>query len=344
MALQMKQKTLIYILVFSLFPLKLLALDINNNLYTIFSLIKSNDDYRTYYIAEDRINLKGETENTEVFSQIRFYLGESQQYFSVSEAFFKYTGPYLHITFGKSYFEIGIPTFLNPLKFRRTINFLDITYNYEGFWNFKLDIFPTYFSSISFFVFPSVNNITNTDIGIWGTSSDLGFDISIGAFRTKEGNYRIFGSTKFDLVAGISLNTVLYLSNEIKDSRTELDIQLDYNLFENKLFLLGEYYYNGLGNDKYEEYVKSIYTPLKARHYLMFMLAWNINEFRRFNTWFLSNLNDGSKILCIWLEEKVTDILKVSPGILVPLGPDESEFSSREIGIFSTFIRLEGYL
>lgn len=112
--------------------------------------------------------------------------------------------------------------------------------------------------------------------------------------------------------------------------------------FESGLYLIGEFYFNGLGRAKYRQYSLADWLRLLSargenlgRHYLFFGSRYPIAELWNGSIFFIGNFNDRSGIVFPWLDFSLSDNAEVSLVGYLPFGRAGTEFGEFGSGGFA---------
>ncbi|MDG5816551.1 hypothetical protein QA601_15745 [Chitinispirillales bacterium ANBcel5] len=212
-------------------------------------------------------------------------------------------------------------------------------------------------SGVSLVVSPG-RDFAHSSGGIRVKTNVAGYDMSISGMRIMNADRALLGLPgKF--MAGVDLageignigiwaeaafNNPVYEEMEYKDldsSYFQVDLGFDYT-FNNGVYTILEYYFNGLGQDTKEDYNSRDLIHLLtgemagfAKHYLFGGVSYTFSNQFDFSAFVLGNLVDHSAMLLPSIKYLVSDNITIETGAQIGIGDKNlSEFG----GLFPNFL------
>ena len=265
----------------------------------------------------------------------------------------------VNIRIGKQQLPWGTGYTWNPTDIFNVKNALDPTYEKEGVNAFKVEL-PFTIEGMITAILGIDEDLGSSTKALKGKYHILGFDLSLSFVEKEQVGFdyissgelsekrRLFGVDFSGQVLGLGVwgegaRNVM----EDSDNFGQHLLGADYTL-ENGLYLMGEYYKNGLGKTDKKHYDFNDWMRLLGdegqnlgKDYLFFGERYPIGELWTWANYLVINLNDTSGVFFPWFDYSLGDNTELSFVGYIPFGKRETEFGEFGIGGFA---RIRVYL
>lgn len=262
---------------------------------------------------------------------------------------------YKHFNFriGKQPIALGSGYAWNPTDIYNTKNIFDPTYEKKGVNAIKLEL--PFSSEGMFTTIISPGETWKTSIkSVYLKQFWLGYDFEISYAQKQHtqansgytDNRNLFGFSFSGTLLGLGIwsETAFNKFSKSDDYFQEV-LGTDFT-FENGLYLMSEFYYNGLGKKNKSDYQFGDWIDLFAkgnnlgRDYLYLGASYPIGDFIECSTYLITNINDKSFYAIPGLTLSISDNADITLTTNIPYGIDNSEFSMLKK---SVALRLKAY-
>ncbi|MBD3377579.1 hypothetical protein GF406_21300 [candidate division KSB1 bacterium] len=265
---------------------------------------------------------------------------------------------HMNVRIGKQQLPWGTGYAWNPTDLFNDKNLLDPTYEKTGINALKVEI-PWGQMGL----FTGIVSVGET----WSTSTRAlkikkyiaGFDVSLSYAEKSQSDYdyqtffessqkrRLLGADFSGALFGLGIwgegatNRMYYDKNY-----TQVLMGMDYT-FENGLYLMAEYYHNGLGKPNKQNYTFSDWMNMLgpegenlAQNYVYLGEMYPLTELLNGSTYLILNIDDGSGLFFPWFDFSLNDNSEILLVGYLPFGSKESEFGEFGAG---GFVRVRVY-
>ena len=285
------------------------------------------------------------------------YVINSKDEMFLDNAFLSLYQKHFNLRIGKQQIALGTGYAWNPSDIYNAKNILDPTYEKKGVNAIKLEI-PFSSEGMISSIVAIGENWEKTTKSAHLKQFLFGYDFELSYAREQHSWVDYISMNKNaedrDLIA-FSFSGALFeigtwsetAFNKLSDSDNYFQgiIGADFT-FENGLYLMSEYYYNGLGEQDESDYQFADWMNLFAdgtnlgRDYLYLGESYPIAELIEWSNYLIVNLNDKSFTYTPWLSFSINDNVDFDLTANISYGNDHSEFSQFEENIA---VRLKVY-
>ncbi len=270
----------------------------------------------------------------------------------LDNAYFSAYTKHANFRIGKQQLPWGTGYAWNPTDLFNDKNLLDPMYEKTGVNAFKTEI-PFASEGMVTGLISVGDNWENTTKALKARYYISGFDFSISYAYEEENqiNYFTFEEEKYKRqlfggdVSGSILGVGIWAEgayNHLKSGKNykQLLIGADYT-FMNGLYLMAEFYHNGLGSKNSSEYTFADWMAMLGaqgenlgKNYIFAGQLLPIGELVNWSNYFMINLNDKSGMIYPWFDFSLNDNVELILVGYVPFGKKGSEFAEYGMGGF----------
>lgn len=259
----------------------------------------------------------------------------------------------VNIRIGKQQLPWGTGYTWNPTDIFNVKNALDPTYEKEGVNAFKVEL-PYAIEGMVTAILGIDENLGSSTKALKGKHHILGFDLSLNFVEKEQGGFdyttseelsekrRLFGVDFSGQLLGLGVwGEGAYNVMEDSEDFGQYLLGADYTL-ENGLYLMGEYYKNGLGKTEKEHYDFNDWMRLLGdegenlgKDYLFLGERYPISELWTWANYLVINLNDESGVFFPWFDYSLGDNTELTFVGYLPFGTRGTEFGEFGTGGFA---------
>ncbi|MCD4819975.1 MAG: hypothetical protein K8S23_14925 [Candidatus Cloacimonetes bacterium] len=309
------------------------------------------------YLTNELLNSYSQEIGISIDDLKQSYTIKSEDEIFLDNAFLSLYQKHFNLRSGKQQIALGTGYAWNPTDIYNAKNIFDPTYEKRGVNALKLEIPFTSEGMISSIVAIGENwEETTKSVHLKLFLFSYDFELSYARHQHNWIDYYSMNQNIEDRdLFGFSFSGALFgigiwsetAFNKMSDSDDYYQgiIGADFT-FENGLYLMSEYYYNGLGKQNENDYQFANWMSLftdgtnLGRDYLYLGESYSIGELIEWSNYIIVNLNDKSFTYTPWLSFSLNDNVDFYLTANIPYGNDNSEFSQFEENIA---VRLKVY-